>query len=155
MKKEQNEYTKFAKTRRKYNASQIAKGVGLGVALAGFGASMKGAFNNINLSNVGDFASKTGTKALNYYKELIDKCNPNGNVPAYVFLGLAGGFIILMVKGRIKKRRFETKTVSNLVADNENLIAESNELRETAKTLTRRKPQAPVEKKLKNQLLSS
>lgn len=151
MKKEQNEYTRFTKSRRAYNARQIGKGVGLGVSLAGFGAAMKGAFNNIDLTNIEEFARQAGTKALEFYKEIISKCNPNGSVPAYVFLGLAGAFIGLMVHGRIAKRKFETRTVSDLSASNQVLtetnatLAENNQaLQKTLTESHRRTPAAPT-----------
>ena len=128
MKKEKTEYKKYIITRRKYNASQIAKAVGLGISLAAFGASMKGAFNNLDLNDIESFARQAGNKALNFYKELTLKCNPTGNVPAYVFLGLAGGFIVLMVHGRIKKRKFETKTIQNLSNDIKGFEAERDPL---------------------------
>lgn len=142
MAKEQNPYTTFTKSRRKYNARQIAKGVGLGASLAGFGAAMNGAFDNIDLSNVGEFASNVGTKALEFYKGIAEKLNPAASVPAYIFLGLVGGFIILMIRGRIVKRRFETRTVEDLTLENADLVAANKTLTENndalQKTLTRR-----------------
>lgn len=148
MKKQETAYTKFTKSRRGYNARQIAKGVGLGVALTGFGAAMKGAFNNIDLTNIGQFATQVGNKALAFYKELLAKCNPAASVPAYIFLGLAGGFIALMVHGRISKRKFETDTVSGLSVENQSLIEKNQELTENnealQKSLTKSLKKAPA-----------
>ena len=135
MKKEQNEYIKFTKSRRKYNSHQIAKGVGLGISLAGFGAAMKGAFNNIDLSNIEYTAKNAGTKALDFYKELASKCNPGSNVPAYVFLGLAGGFIVLIIRGKILKRKLTNATVSDLTISNATLTDANNTLTENNSAL--------------------
>ncbi len=135
MKNEQNAYTSFTKSRRKYNARQIAKGVGLGASLAGFGAAMKGAFDQIDLSNIGEFVGNIGTKALEFYREIAEKLNPGASVPAYIFLGLVGGFIVLMVRGRIVKRKFETRTVEDLSVENEELAAANHTLTENNETL--------------------
>lgn len=151
--KNETEYKKYTKSRRKYNAAQIGKGVALGISLAGFGASMKGAFDNIDLTNIEEFAKNTGNKALDFYKELAAKCNPGATVPAYIFLGLSGAFIIWMIAGRIKKRRFETASVSEMSTLNAVLLGEHEELKATNEelqkqlTIKRKKPTpvAPTE----------
>ena len=135
MKKETNEYKKFKKSKNKYTRHQIAKGVGLGISLAGFGASMQGAFNNPDLSNISAFAENVGLKALDFYRELIQKCNPGNNIPAYMFLGLAGSFIIFMVRGKILKGRLANKTVSKLSSDIEKLTEDNETLSENNEAL--------------------
>lgn len=118
MKKGNETYTKFKKTNRKYGLNKIFKGIGLGTALCGYIASQNGFFNDI-AAHGSDYAiDRAILNAGNYYNEFLRIANPNNNVPSYVFLGLAGGFIAWLAVGAISKKSFRTNTIKNLYKNN-------------------------------------
>ena len=136
MKNENSTYTKWKKSNRKYTFQQICEGVGIGIALTGFAASQKGAFRNINSMNVEMFAKNIGQQALNFYKEIGAKCNPQANIPSYVFLSLAGGLIILIIRGKLLKRNNNKETIKTLVDTNASLAIANSKLSENKGTPT-------------------